>query len=297
MSASHPGPACGRASPVNASYPKSASGDRPNLWPGEELPELREAFRALGGLMIRVGLLLAGHCDRYAAARAADLAKTQEPCIPIRGGSAAAPARCSAAPDGSLAAEQGVAGAERERGLGRRRGDGGGSAGERPRGAAAAGLGLQAVLARSPCPKGRLLHYYPLPGSPEAAERGDSTHHGPRVEAAAVAGSGCAGSGGGGGGERPADAQDTGTARTKQDGGGGQVGVGAEGSASTGAAGAAAEQGDWCGWHRDHGSLTGAAQNPKPCARAGQGALHIQSVQLSTCLGQGKVACLSQLAK
>ncbi|KAK9827980.1 hypothetical protein WJX81_004585 [Elliptochloris bilobata] len=51
---------------------------RPNLWPDEELPELRAAFRDLGVLIISVGLLLAGHCDRYAAARAAALLANPE---------------------------------------------------------------------------------------------------------------------------------------------------------------------------------------------------------------------------
>ena len=38
---------------------------RRNLWPGQELPELRPAFRGLGQLIIAVGQLLAAHCDAY----------------------------------------------------------------------------------------------------------------------------------------------------------------------------------------------------------------------------------------
>ena len=42
---------------------------RPNLWPGADLPALEPAFKALGALIVRVGLLLAAACDRYCAAR------------------------------------------------------------------------------------------------------------------------------------------------------------------------------------------------------------------------------------
>nr|AGT16885.1 hypothetical protein SHCRBa_165_I15_F_170 [Saccharum hybrid cultivar R570] len=38
---------------------------RPNIWPNENLPELEIAFKALGKLMMEVGLMLAHHCDRY----------------------------------------------------------------------------------------------------------------------------------------------------------------------------------------------------------------------------------------
>ncbi|XP_072968420.1 uncharacterized protein [Typha angustifolia] len=38
---------------------------RPNKWPTTSLPELEEAFRALGNLMFEVGLMLAHHCDQY----------------------------------------------------------------------------------------------------------------------------------------------------------------------------------------------------------------------------------------
>eukprot|EP00262_Sarcandra_glabra_P008339 TRINITY_DN21786_c0_g1_i1.p1 TRINITY_DN21786_c0_g1~~TRINITY_DN21786_c0_g1_i1.p1 ORF type:complete len:397 (-),score=53.37 TRINITY_DN21786_c0_g1_i1:449-1516(-) len=38
---------------------------RPNIWPSKALPELEIAFKALGKLMLDVGLMLAYHCDRY----------------------------------------------------------------------------------------------------------------------------------------------------------------------------------------------------------------------------------------
>ncbi|RLN27618.1 uncharacterized protein C2845_PM05G30250 [Panicum miliaceum] len=38
---------------------------RPNIWPTDHLPELEIAFKALGKLMLEVGLMLAHHCDRY----------------------------------------------------------------------------------------------------------------------------------------------------------------------------------------------------------------------------------------
>ncbi|KAL5232396.1 hypothetical protein ABZP36_031172 [Zizania latifolia] len=38
---------------------------RPNIWPAGHLPELETAFKALGKLMLQVGLMLAHHCDRY----------------------------------------------------------------------------------------------------------------------------------------------------------------------------------------------------------------------------------------
>ncbi|TKW25973.1 hypothetical protein SEVIR_3G155600v4 [Setaria viridis] len=38
---------------------------RPNIWPTDSLPELEIAFKALGKLMMEVGLMLAHHCDRY----------------------------------------------------------------------------------------------------------------------------------------------------------------------------------------------------------------------------------------
>ncbi|EMS56579.1 hypothetical protein TRIUR3_15077 [Triticum urartu] len=38
---------------------------RPNIWPADHLPELEIAFKALGKLMLEVGLMLARHCDLY----------------------------------------------------------------------------------------------------------------------------------------------------------------------------------------------------------------------------------------
>ncbi|KAK8941632.1 hypothetical protein KSP40_PGU009247 [Platanthera guangdongensis] len=38
---------------------------RPNIWPINDLPELESAFKALGRLILDVGLLLAYHCDHY----------------------------------------------------------------------------------------------------------------------------------------------------------------------------------------------------------------------------------------
>jgi isopenicillin N synthase-like dioxygenase len=37
----------------------------PNIWPKEDLPELEEAFKLLGRLVIDVGLLIAKQCDTY----------------------------------------------------------------------------------------------------------------------------------------------------------------------------------------------------------------------------------------
>ena len=44
---------------------------RPNLWPREALPELEGALKACGALMVRVGTLLAAHCDAYVVRRGA----------------------------------------------------------------------------------------------------------------------------------------------------------------------------------------------------------------------------------
>ncbi|XP_020592888.1 uncharacterized protein LOC110033304 [Phalaenopsis equestris] len=38
---------------------------RPNIWPTHALPDLESAFKALGKLILDVGLLLAYHCDHY----------------------------------------------------------------------------------------------------------------------------------------------------------------------------------------------------------------------------------------
>ncbi|KAM2193703.1 hypothetical protein ACFX1R_027961 [Malus domestica] len=36
-----------------------------NIWPNSELPELEVAFKALGKVILGVGLMVAYHCDRY----------------------------------------------------------------------------------------------------------------------------------------------------------------------------------------------------------------------------------------
>ncbi|XP_043726342.1 uncharacterized protein LOC122672901 [Telopea speciosissima] len=46
-----------------------ASYCRPNIWPGNALPELEVAFKSLGKLMLDVGLMLAYHCDQYVSRR------------------------------------------------------------------------------------------------------------------------------------------------------------------------------------------------------------------------------------
>lgn len=254
---------------------------RPNLWPDAELPELRPAFQELGRLIIRTGLLLARHCDRYAAARAAIGA---EPTLLRRPGQPAnALSRASEsnpAPSARLASEQ-------ARGEGVQTGDGGrvgfSEAGAWPGGVPRRGLSLQAVLARSSCPKGRLLHYYPLMGAAcggnagnaanaqgfgreHAGGAGAASRDGCSKSAAAThgngvlgghptawqAGSGCAQAGCGQ--HRAGDAR----AREDECGGGG-------GEACGGDAGGRAEaEGNWCGWHRDHGSLTGAPHSQAP---------------------------------
>ena len=39
------------------------------MWPTEDLPELREAFRELGTVIIEAGLLVAKACDKYVATK------------------------------------------------------------------------------------------------------------------------------------------------------------------------------------------------------------------------------------
>lgn len=46
-------------------YLMSCLSGRRNVWPREEFPELEASFKALGSLIIKVGLLLAQHCDKY----------------------------------------------------------------------------------------------------------------------------------------------------------------------------------------------------------------------------------------
>lgn len=39
----------------------------PNIWPQQDLPQLEPAFKALGSLIITVGVKLAAHCSRWVA--------------------------------------------------------------------------------------------------------------------------------------------------------------------------------------------------------------------------------------
>lgn len=41
----------------------------PNVWPEDTLPELRPCFKAIGTLIVEVGLLLAKHCDMYVSSK------------------------------------------------------------------------------------------------------------------------------------------------------------------------------------------------------------------------------------
>eukprot|EP01090_Pellita_catalonica_P015373 TRINITY_DN415_c0_g1_i5.p1 TRINITY_DN415_c0_g1~~TRINITY_DN415_c0_g1_i5.p1 ORF type:complete len:269 (+),score=54.58 TRINITY_DN415_c0_g1_i5:52-858(+) len=43
-------------------YPEVCS---PNIWPKEDLPELEDAFKDLGRLMVQIGTLVAQQCDKY----------------------------------------------------------------------------------------------------------------------------------------------------------------------------------------------------------------------------------------
>lgn len=251
---------------------------RPNLWPDAELPELRPAFQELGRLIIRTGLLLAGHCDRYAAARPA---AGSEPKLSRRPGQPADALSRALESDPALSARLA---SEQARGEGVQTGAGGrvgfSEAGGWPEGDPRRGLGLQAVLARSPCPKGRLLHYYPLMG---AACGGDAGN------AANVQGFGRQHAGGAGAASRDEcsksaaathgngvldghpTAQQAGCgqhraagARASREGECGACGGGGGGACGGDAGGRAEAEGDWCGWHRDHGSLTGAPHSHAP---------------------------------
>lgn len=37
---------------------------RPNIWPTKDVPELESVFKELGQLIVRVGMMLAFHCDK-----------------------------------------------------------------------------------------------------------------------------------------------------------------------------------------------------------------------------------------
>ncbi len=238
---------------------------RPNLWPDAELPELRPAFQALGRLVVETGLLLARRCDAYAAGRAGGVLPCVHAllCILESEGVCGRPRYPVLRRAAAAGAVEGMSSRLACRGLSdaarrvRRRpprrvsnrctcvrvGATIGVAARQaappcagPGAAARPGLGLHDALARSPCHKGRLLHYYPLPPALAAAP-------------------GC-GARGGGGGAGGADG-------VRTCAGDGEGALGREASGEAGAGGEAgaldAAADDWCGWHRDHGSLTGAA--------------------------------------
>jgi hypothetical protein len=180
-----------------ATAPGPAPG-RPNLWPDAELPELRPAFQALGRLVVAAGLLLARRCDAYAAGRAsavptlasslcfapmrarARAAGRAVPCCAVqrllvwtstrprrlaRGRRSAAARRVRQQPprhasNTCMCVRAGATSCTAARQAAPP------CAG--PGAAARPCLGLHDVLARSPCHKGRLLHYYPLPPAPGA---------------------------------------------------------------------------------------------------------------------------------
>lgn len=41
----------------------------PNIWPSDDLPQLEHAFKAMGQLVVKVGLLVAKQCDTYVKSR------------------------------------------------------------------------------------------------------------------------------------------------------------------------------------------------------------------------------------
>ena len=59
------GRSSGAAAVAQGGFQPAPHPRRRNLWPGQELPELRPAFRRLGQLVITVGQLLAAQCDAY----------------------------------------------------------------------------------------------------------------------------------------------------------------------------------------------------------------------------------------
>lgn len=44
----------------------------PNVWPEQELPHFKPCFKALGSLIVEVGLKLAKHCDLYVSSKSPD---------------------------------------------------------------------------------------------------------------------------------------------------------------------------------------------------------------------------------
>lgn len=96
---------------------------------------------------------------------------------------------------------------------------------------------MSRIVSSSRCPKGRLLHYFP--------------RNAPDESSASSASSGDTDGGGdaaGGGGPE--------TATTADDAGGGSGATAGRGGGGGGEDDGAFS--DWCGWHHDHSSLTGA---------------------------------------
>lgn len=167
----------------------------PNIWPGRTLPQLQVAFKALGQLLVRTGVLVARACDSLVARRLADRGVHIKPSDDLdvyRDGYTS-----FGNPSGSALAGVPPAGSALAGDVGKwmstpwplmRTGNyhGGG-----PR------VRLERVIRESRVPKGRLLYYFPLSDS-EAAHAAKSN--------------------------RAFDG---------------------------------AEEDSWCGWHNDHGSLTG----------------------------------------
>lgn len=93
---------------------------------------------------------------------------------------------------------------------------------------------MSRIVSSSRCPKGRLLHYFPRNAPDESSASSGDTDGG--------------GDAAGGGGPE--------TATTVDDAGGGS------GATAAGRGGGGGEDdgafSDWCGWHHDHSSLTGA---------------------------------------
>ncbi len=95
---------------------------------------------------------------------------------------------------------------------------------------------MSRIVSTSRCPKGRLLHYFPRKISPRAE----------------------GGGGGSGGGDAEQGLGSAAAAATAAREGGG---ASAEDSGEGGSRGNGEDDGafsDWCGWHHDHSSLTGA---------------------------------------
>lgn len=153
---------------------------RPNLWPRGELPQLEGAFKALGRLIIQVGLLLTRHCDK--------VRPTGATCKPPGAPAVRCPPRRPCRTAGSCAVHPPPPSSPEcvilllllcpSTPPGRPR--------PRPQYVSAkAGAplprSLHSILADSPCPKGRLLHYF----APAAAENTSSNAAASAAEPAA----------------------------------------------------------------------------------------------------------------